>query len=49
MGNFNYATGDSSVALGKESYAQGASTIALGFKAHAAGIGDTESGRYFLH
>jgi hypothetical protein len=45
MGNYNYATGDSSVAIGKESYAQGASTVAIGFKSHAAGDGSTALGQ----
>jgi hypothetical protein len=45
MGNFNYATGDSSVAIGKNSYAQGASSIAIGFKTHAAGGGSVALGQ----
>ena len=32
MGNHNYATGDSTIALGKENWAEGASTVAVGFK-----------------
>ncbi len=39
MGNYNYATGDATIALGKENWAEGASTVALGFKNHAAGDG----------
>jgi hypothetical protein len=45
MGNFNYATGDSTLALGKENWAEGASTAAIGFKNHAAGAGSVALGQ----
>ena len=45
MGNYNYATGDSSISLGKENWAEGASTIAIGFKNHAAGAGSVSLGQ----
>jgi hypothetical protein len=45
MGNFNNASGDSSVAIGKDNYAQGASTVAIGFQSHAAGDGSVALGQ----
>jgi hypothetical protein len=45
MGNHNYATGDTTIALGKENWAEGASTVAIGFKNHAAGAGSTALGQ----
>jgi hypothetical protein len=45
MGNWIYATGDSTIALGKENWAEGASTIAIGYKNHAAGGGSVALGQ----
>jgi hypothetical protein len=45
LGNYNYATGDSSIALGKENWAEGASTVAIGFKNHAGGAGSVSLGQ----
>jgi hypothetical protein len=45
MGSFNYSTGDSSIAIGKENWAEGASTVALGTKNHAAGGGSVSLGQ----
>jgi len=45
MGNYNYATGDATIALGKENWAEGASTVAIGFKNHAAGGGSVALGQ----
>ena len=45
MGHFNYATGDATIALGKDNWAEGASTVAIGFKNHAAGAGSVSLGQ----
>ena len=45
MGNYNYATGDATIAIGKENWAEGASTVAIGFKNHAAGAGSVALGQ----
>ena len=45
MGNYNYATGDSTIALGKENWAEGAVAVAIGYKNHAAGGGSIALGQ----
>jgi len=45
MGYYNYATGDATIALGKENWAEGASTVAIGFKNHAGGPGTVALGQ----
>jgi hypothetical protein len=45
MGNYNYATGDATIAIGKENWAEGASTVAIGYKNHAAGAGSVAMGK----
>jgi hypothetical protein len=45
MGSWNYATGESTIALGKENWAEGASTVAIGYQNHAAGAGSVSLGQ----
>ena len=45
MGNYNYATGDATIALGKENWAQGGSSIAVGYKNNTAGAGSIALGQ----